>query len=54
MSTNGVFVADGVAAEDFLETVYIQQVGKRVSQYSRAAPPHGGEEKRVVDPARNE
>lgn len=53
MSADGVFVADGVAAEDFLETVYIQQVGKIVSKYSRTPPPWG-EEKRVVDPARNE
>lgn len=52
MSADRVFVADGVAAEDFLEAVYIQQVGKIVSKYSRTVPP--SEEKRVVDPARNE
>lgn len=39
MSTDGVLVADGVAAEDFLETVDIQHVGKGVSKYSVAISP---------------
>lgn len=54
MSADGVFVADGVAAEDFLKTVHIQQgEEKRLANIQeQLPPPRRGEER--VDPARNE